>query len=194
MKTTPSRHFLLALLMAGHAAIAENPIPEPWTAERYAAISRQSPFALATPAAPVSAPQASFAANWYVEGIARIGEADFVTIKSRDLSTQFSLFGHEPDPRSGVVLSGVDWSETVGKSTVTVRKGNEVARLEFNEATLRSPAPPGGKGTGGEREPQEPKNAGAGVNGMGRRVPLPSPVPPRNAPFKRRIQPIGTPP
>jgi len=39
------------------------------------------PFAVATPVAPAAEPQASFAANWFVSGIARIGDQDFVTIK-----------------------------------------------------------------------------------------------------------------
>jgi len=65
--------------------------------------------------APAAEPQASFAANWFVSGIARIGDQDFVTIKARDLSTQFSLYGNEPDQKYGVTLASVDWSDAVGE-------------------------------------------------------------------------------
>ncbi len=121
------------------AAPAPAPVPESRPIARYAAMTEKSPFALATAAAPVAEPQASFAANWYVAGIARLGDTDFVTIKSRDASTQFSLFGREP--QNGVSVASVEWSETIGKSKVILQKGTETAKLEFNEADLRGPAP-----------------------------------------------------
>src|SRR5258708_5891960 len=90
------RPALIGLLFALRAGSAEIPNPTQLPMDRYATMAERSPFALSTAPAPVAAPQASFAANWYVSGIARVGDADFVTIKSRDLSTQFSLFAHEP--------------------------------------------------------------------------------------------------
>jgi len=102
-------------------------------------MAEKSPFALATAAAPVAEPQASFAANWYVHGIARVGETDFVTIKSRDATQIFSLIGREA--QHGVSVASIEWSETIGKSKVILQKGTETAKLEFNEAELRAPAP-----------------------------------------------------
>jgi hypothetical protein len=87
--------------------------------------------------APPVAPQAFFAAHWYVSGIARLGDADFVTIKARDLATQFSLYGQEPDPENHVTLVRIDWSDEMGKSIVTIRKDAETAQLQFNEAEIR---------------------------------------------------------
>ena len=88
--------------------------------------------------------------------IARLGDTDFVTIKSRDASQQFSLFGSEP--QNGVSVASVQWSETVGKSTVILKKGTETAKLEFNEAELRGPAqgaaPPAGAAGGQPGRPQ----------------------------------------
>ncbi len=135
MKTRPL--FCAALLLTNSGWSGENPIPTPLPAERYAAMASQSPFALATVTAAPAAPQASFAANWYVSGIARIGDTDFVSIKSRDAALQFSLFGQEPNQEHGVSVSSVNWSETIGKSTVILQKGTEMAKLEFNEAELR---------------------------------------------------------
>jgi hypothetical protein len=103
-------------------------------------MANQSPFALATVTAPLASSQNSFASNWYVSGIARFGDDDFVTVKSRDAAVQFSLFGREPNSEHGVSVASVQWSETLGKSTVILQKGREMAKLEFNEAEVRAPA------------------------------------------------------
>ena len=129
--------FLLLLLAARAAMGGDAPVPVAMPGERYDGMSARSPFTLAS-AAPIVAASASFAANWYVSGIARLNDEDFVSIKARDLSTQFSLFGREANPQNGVALASVQWSDTVGKSTVILRKGTETARLEFNEAELRN--------------------------------------------------------
>jgi len=128
-----------AVLLAVPVRAADKPTPEAHPAARYSPMAEKSPFALATAAAPVAEPQASFAANWYVHGIARIGDTDFVTIKSRDASQIFSLIGREP--QNGVSVASIEWSETIGKSKVILQKGTETAKLEFNEADLRGPAP-----------------------------------------------------
>lgn len=177
----------LAILLTSRAWSVENPIPTAHPADRYAALSEKAPFALATPAAPVVTPQASFAANWFVSGIARIGDADFVTIKARDQSTQFSLFAHETHPVNGVSVASVNWSETVGKSTVILQKGSETAKLEFNEMDLRgpqaAPTPQPGMNPSGVPMPQPvgmPPQIGTAPVGM----PQPPGMPP---------QPVGIP-
>jgi hypothetical protein len=114
--------------------------PAPLPPDCYAALANKSPFALATIPALQTASEASFAVNWFVSGIARVGNQDFVTIKSRDAALQFSLFGREPNPQTGVSLAEVNWSETLGKATVVLQGGAETARLEFNEAVLRVPS------------------------------------------------------
>lgn len=128
-----------AALLAVPVWAADQPMPEAHPAGRYSTMVEKSPFALATAAAPVAEPQASFAANWYVHGIARVGDTDFVTIKSRDATQIFSLIGREP--QNGVSVASIEWSETIGKSKVILQKGTETAKLEFNEAELRGPAP-----------------------------------------------------
>ncbi|HEY3898256.1 MAG TPA: hypothetical protein VGM54_06570 [Chthoniobacter sp.] len=114
---------------------AEESLPTARSKDRYAQLRQHSPFTLAAPTATPSPDKASFAVNWYVSGIGRLGGQYFVTIKSRDLSTQFSLYGEEAS-KEGVTLVGIDWSESVGKSAVRVRKGTETAKLEFNEAEI----------------------------------------------------------
>src|SRR5579872_1082517 len=73
----------------------ESAVPTPLSPDHLASMRERCPFALATVTAIPAAPQASFAANWYVSGIGRIDDKDFVTIKARDLSSQFSLYGHD---------------------------------------------------------------------------------------------------
>jgi hypothetical protein len=116
-------------------AVAENPVPESVPAARYAALLEHSPFAVATAVAETPTSQPTFAANWFVSGAARIGAQNFVTIQSRDLGHQFSLFDGEVV--EDVSLVEVNWSDEVGKSTVILRKGAETAKLEFNEAQIR---------------------------------------------------------
>lgn len=119
----------------------EDPIPTAFPKDRYEVLRQHSPFAVATAEAPPP-PGPSFAANWFISSLARVGDSDFVTIKSRDTSTQFSLFG-TGDSSNGVTLASVTWSELVGKSTVILRKGTETAKLEFNEAQIKAaPSPP----------------------------------------------------
>ena len=129
----------LGCYFAVRAASAEFSEPAPLPASRYAEMSEKSPFALATPAEPTAAPQGSFAANWFVSGIARYGDSNFVTIKSRDQTVQFTLFGHEAHPDHHVSVASVNWSDAIGQSTVILQKGTETAKLEFNQALLRGP-------------------------------------------------------
>jgi hypothetical protein len=127
-----------AVLPAGAVDLA---IPAVFPPERYEAMIARSPFALATPPAPVAAaPEKNFADGWYVSGLAQLDGQDFVTIKSRDLAVQFSLFGNEP--KDGVTLQRVEWSPSIGRSTVTIVKDGQTAKLEFNQAELQSAASP----------------------------------------------------
>ncbi len=126
---------------AFHVGAVENAIPAAFPAERYEVMVAKSPFALATPPAPVAAaPEKNFADGWFVSGLAQLDGKDFVTIKSRDLGVQLSLFGS--DPRDGVTLQKVEWSPAIGRSTVTIAKDGQTAKLEFNQAELQTTAAP----------------------------------------------------
>lgn len=171
-------------------------MPTAFDKSRYESLRTKSPFAVAT-AVTTPAPQASFAANWFITGVARIGDNNFVAIKSRDLVTQFSLYGDEP--ANGVALASVNWSDSIGKSTVILRKGTETAQLEFNEAQLRAapsatattnPPPAGGNPAGTNATAPVPHPLGTnmapansappaqnGAPGVPRRRVLPIPVP-----------------
>lgn len=186
------------------SAFGADPIPSALPADRYTAMGANCPFATATPTVAAPSPQASFAANWFISGIARIGDSDFVTVKARDLSTQFSLFGNEPNSENGVILASVNWSETIGKSTVVLRRGTETAKLEFNEAQIHSAPPPAAEP--GKPGAAKPANAAGVPPGALPQVPgafpqapgAPTPnataaVPPNSPPLRRRVLPIPSP-
>jgi hypothetical protein len=142
------------------------PLPQ----ERYAAIAQKSPFALATPTAAPAAPVASFASNWYVTGLCKLGDQYYATIKSRDATTQFSLYGN--DATNGVTLASVEWSETLGRSKVVLRKGTEMASLEFSETEV--------KGSGGAPPAATPPGAPM-PSGTTARMGAGAPLPPNPA-------------
>jgi hypothetical protein len=124
----------LAVVRAIGADVAA---PAQLPAGRYAAMREKSPFVLATRDEPTTAAQGTFASNWYVDGMGRLGDDAFVTIKSRDKTVQFTLFGHEAHPEHHVSVASVNWSDTIGQSSVVLQKGTETAKLEFNQALLR---------------------------------------------------------
>ena len=173
----------LILIASASAALrslaVESAIPAAFPAERYEVMIAKSPFALATPPAPVAAaPEKNFADGWYVGGLGRYEGKDFVTIKSRDLGVQLSLYGDEP--RDGVTLQKVEWSPSIGKSTVTIAKDGQTAKLAFNEAELQAaPAAPSAQPAGMIRPP--------GSNPGMIRPPIPRPVQPVIQP--QQIQP-----
>ncbi len=73
----------------------ETPVPSPWCMEQVCRSMRGAPC-IGHVRAAAGSPKASFAQNWYVAGIGRLQDEDFVSVKSRDLSSQFTLRGREP--------------------------------------------------------------------------------------------------
>ena len=130
---------LAAQSLCGVSARAEKSadIPAGFPPDRYEQLVKKSPFALATAVVPVVATP-GFAANLYVTGIAKIGGSDFVSISSRDQQSKFSLMAGETG-KDDISVVSIDWSDQVGKSKVTVKKGNEFAVLEFDQALLQGP-------------------------------------------------------
>jgi len=136
---------IIAQSFLGFFAYADNnnEIPESFPPARYVQMAAKSPFALATPVAASTMQTPSFAANLFVEGIAKIGDADYVSIVSRDKSTTapFSLIAGETGENE-ISLVSIEWSEQIGKSKVTIKKGSEFAVLEFDQAALMAQSAP----------------------------------------------------
>lgn len=131
-----------------HAGTAQ-PLPTPFPAARYQQMSAKSPFAVATAAAATAEVTPGFAAQLYVDGVARVGDTDFVAIKSRDPDKPAAIFVEVGEStEDGIKVERVKWSDEMGRSTVDVSKGGEKATLEFDEQTLQTVAagpalPPG---------------------------------------------------
>jgi hypothetical protein len=108
-------------------------------------MSARSPFAIATAPTAAAAPTPGFAAQLFVDGVARVGKTDFVAIKSRDPGQRALIFLEVGQSNSdGLKVERVSWSPEMGKSTVEVSKAGETATLEFDEQTVKNAAAPGG--------------------------------------------------
>lgn len=138
---------LAGALLAEPAFAAHTVLPEPLPASRYEKMIESSPFALATAtAAPVEKGPGPFA-NLFVSAIAQLKDADgkvqdVVTIKSRgtDQGT-FTLVGNEPN-KDGMQLASIEWSDKVGATKVTLKKGTEFGTVEFDQANVQGPSQP----------------------------------------------------
>jgi hypothetical protein len=132
------------LLVAGMVSLADTPLPAPFPEARYRQMSERSPFAVASAAAPASgAPTPGFAAQLYVDGVARVGQTEFVAIKNRSPeegkpAVQFLEVGESGT--DGLKVEGIKWSNEMGKSTVDVSKDGERATLAFDEDTMAKAA------------------------------------------------------
>ena len=171
-------------LVTSQALALESAVPAAFPADRYEKMAEKSPFALAPPAAPVVAPQASFAANWFLTAVGRDAQGqDFITIKAQDGSAHFSLSGNEANPETGVSLASVNWSDTFRESTAIIKKGAETAKLVFSkeEAVMPAPQPAGARPplAGGAQPPPVTVRAGVGgaspQPGIQPRIALPRP-------------------
>ena len=180
---------LLLLAVAGAVASAsdlEKVMPEPFPEDRYQGI--RSPFGLATPvAAPVVADK-SFADGWYLAGVSQLDGKNYVTIRSRDQSVAFALYGdarHEQEgPGNGVKLQNVEWSPTFGRTSATIEKDGQFAKIELlNQTELTAAAPALGINPGAAPRPPGSINPGG-------KAPLPNAYPqPGASPQQRNVIP-----
>jgi hypothetical protein len=138
--------FLAGALLAEPAFAAHTVLPEPLPASRYEKMIESSPFALATAtAAPAEKGPGPFA-NLFVSAIAQLKDADgkvqdVVTIKSRGDQSTFTLVGNDAN-KDGMQLASIEWSDKVGATKVTLKKGTEFGTVEFDQANLQGPSQP----------------------------------------------------
>ena len=138
-RVSPFSFCVLSFALGFSAVAADAVLPSPLPPARYDGMRKKSPFAPATAAA-TSVPAPGFAIDWYVSGLAKIGDKDFVTIQSRDGQKRFSLWTGETGPE-GITLNKIDWAPEITKSKVVVKKGAEIASLEFDQAAAARVAP-----------------------------------------------------
>jgi hypothetical protein len=172
-----TRHFpladlicVIALVAAAGSLRAADEVPKRPAFDRYTAMMKKSPFAVATAVvAPAATP--NFAKDLYVANAARTSDGDLVTIQSaidRNLKEYLTTKG--PNER-GYSISNIEWSEKPGQTKVTISKDGQFATLAFNQALMASaPAP---------MNPQPPQPAGAFPVPGQPAVPPPAYIPPR---------------
>jgi len=136
---------LLLLLGFTFRPVLAEDLPKPYGFARYQSMMDRSPFAVATAVVPVTAP--SFAKDLYVANALRSKEeGDLVTIASTT-DKNFKKYLKSTAAVDGYTITGIDWSEKVGATKVTIAKDGQTATIGFNEALLRSPTaggqPPG---------------------------------------------------
>ena len=152
-----ARAFFALGFLPGALLLAEQQtIPEPLPATRYDKLLEDSPFAVATPTAPVAEPEKPWAENLSLGGVSietRDGkDIPFVIVHRRgDVTATFHLVGSEPGP-DGIELVKIDWADNPAKTTAVLKKGTEFATLKRNEADFNTPPPapqaPAGRGAG----------------------------------------------
>jgi hypothetical protein len=111
-------------------------VPKAYTFARYQGMMDRSPFAVATAvAAPAATP--NFAKDLYIANAAHSKDGDFVTIAS-SADKNFKKYLTTDKPEDGYAITGVEWSEKMGATKVTISKDGQTATLAFNEALLKT--------------------------------------------------------
>lgn len=181
-KMNLKRLSLLLLLALPLGMITAEDLPKPFAFARYQAMTDRSPFAVASAvAAPAEAP--NFAKDLYVANAAHSKEGDLVTIAS-STDRNFKKYLTTSALVDGYSISGIEWSDKVGATKVTIAKDGQSATLGFNEALLRQPAPGGQNPVPAPgMPPQKPPDGSAGtqsaaaIPGAQQNVTKPMPVP-----------------
>jgi hypothetical protein len=158
---------ILALLVAAGTLRAADDIPKRPAFDRYAAMIKKSPFAVATAnALPAATP--NFAKDLYIANAAQTQDGGFVTIQSsidRNLKEYLTTSGPN---EHGYSISNFDWSEKQGQTKVTISKDGQFATLAFNQALM---GPTGG--------PNMPQPSGVSTVPGQPPVPVPAYMPPK---------------
>jgi|SRR5215831_2339620 len=206
MKTMLLKRLPWMMIILPVQLMAAEELPKPFAFSRYQAMSDHSPFAVATAmSAPAETP--NFAKDLYIANAAQSKEGVYVTVASttdrnfkKYLTTQMAVDGY--------TISGVEWSDKVGATKVTISKDSQSATLSFNEALLHGPAgapgqnPAQGQGAPPAKVPEGKEGAAAMVGSpqgappappaqqQPATKPMPVPgLPPTSAPHARGVIP-----
>jgi hypothetical protein len=129
---------IFAVLCVGPAR-ADDVLPPRFNFDRYSAMVKNSPFAIATAVAlPAATPD--FAKDLYVANAAHSPEGDMATIASSS-DQNFKKYLTTREPVDGFSIASIEWSEKVGATKVTISKDGKFATLTFNQALLSQQAP-----------------------------------------------------
>ena len=202
------------LFAAANATHAAGPtIPQRPPPEAYQKLTEDWPFALATPVVAAAEPVKGWASNYYVGGIMKnyeSGKEEFVVaVKSRDGQAAFSLSGSQPNA-DDISIGGIELSDKILESRVTLKKGSEFATIKFDEAinqvNVNAPQPgalrPGMPNLPGARQPNIRPPGALGIQapqvprpvnlpqGLPQAVPVPLPMPGNTNPGNTNAAPL----
>ena len=104
---------------------ADDVLPPRFNFDRYSAMVKNSPFAIATAVA-VPAATPDFAKDLYVANAARSPEGDMVTIASTS-DQNFKKYLNTKEPVDGYSIASIEWSDRVGATKVTINKHGKFA-------------------------------------------------------------------
>src|SRR5216110_1948395 len=128
-----------ATLLGAICAQAEDVLPPQFAYDRYSKMVDNSPFAIATAvAAPAATPD--FAKDLYVANAAHSPDGDLVTIASSS-DHNFKRYLTTKEPVDGYSIAGIEWSDRVGETKVTIGKHGQFATITFNQALMSQPPP-----------------------------------------------------
>ena len=120
---------------------ADDVLPPRFNFDRYTRMVNQSPFAIATAAAlPEATPD--FAKDLYIANAARSPEGDMATLMS-SADRNFKKYLTTREAVDGYSIAGIEWSEDVGKTKITISKDGQFATLTFNQSLLSQAASAG---------------------------------------------------
>jgi hypothetical protein len=120
---------------------ADEVLPARFNFDRYSAMLKNSPFAIATAVAlPAATPD--FAKDLYIANAARSPEGDMVTLMSTS-DQNFKKYLNTEEPVDGFSIASIEWSDKVGDTKVTISKDGQFATLTFNQALLSQAMPAG---------------------------------------------------
>ena len=171
-------YFCWLLLVLPLQVFMGEDLPKAFTFARYQTMSDRSPFAVATTVA-APADTASFAKDLYIANAAHSKEGDFVTIAS-STDRNFKKYLTTTMLVDGYGISGIEWSDKVGATKVTVTKDGQSATLSFNEALLKGPPGAGQNPAQAQALPpgKVPEGKDANANpAMGSQAAAPPPAP-----------------
>ena len=150
--------FVVALGGFRLSARADDVVPQPPAANRYAKMADRSPFAPPTlvtgPLTPVAPPPGpKWSDNLTVSLITQQGGVSFATIQDKVKGERFLLQSNKEDLDRQLALASVQWGELVSQTTVMLRHNNEFATVRFDPnataaAPAANPAPLPGRGPG----------------------------------------------
>lgn len=191
-----------ALLLAsiGQVELTAFEPPQRHPQSRYEQDWARNPFTLKT--APVATENQSFAKDLALGGIDNLGEGHRVILVNVKTQQRYPLKEGTPNAE-GLVIKQVHRATTLKDSYVEIARGTEVARLEYNEAYLKSVAASAAPSSAGAKERKTAGAAAAASPAATTTAPSAVPAgslnrppahPPTQAPASQNIAATSSPP